>query len=193
MRLRLLLLALLTLPLAQAGCAMLEQTLALRQVNFSLDDVDNARLAGVNIDNVQSSQQLGATAMARIGAAMLQGELPLSFVMQIGAENPADNPTAARLARLDWILLLDDTETINGIFNDERLIEPGQRTRLPLAMELDLIRFFDRNLPSLVDLALAVGGHGQADVALRVRPTITTALGPISYPGYITLRHTVGN
>lgn len=192
MRLRLAVLIILVLPLVQAGCAMLEQTLALRQVQFAFDDVNQARLAGVNIDNLSGYEDIGAVNLARIGVAVAQGNLPLSFTALIGAENPADNQADARVMKLDWILLLDDTETVNGIFNDDRLIPRGQRSQIPLAIELDLIRFFGSNIPDLVNLASAVSGHGQSELALRMRPTVNTALGPIAYPGYLTLRYTVG-
>jgi hypothetical protein len=192
MHLRLLLLAFLLAPLGMAGCAALEQTAALRQVRFAIDDVSQARLAGVNLDQATRYEDLGPVAIGRIGAAVAIGQLPLQFTMHVGAENPAENPTAARLSRMEWILLLDNVETISGLVDDAGIIQPGQRAQIPIRMELDLLEFFDRNIRNLVDLGLAVSGQGQQDVALRLRPTINTAFGPISYPGYITIRHTVG-
>jgi hypothetical protein len=60
-------------------------------------------------------------------------------------------------------------------------------------MELDLIRFFGSNARDLVELAAAVAGQGNKEVALRARPTVTTPLGPITYPSEITiLRQNVG-
>jgi len=192
MSLRIALLTFLLAPLVIAGCSTLEQIAALRQVSFALDGVDQARLAGVSIDQAQRYEDIGATGAARIGVAVAQGRLPFSFVLNVGAENPEENPVAARLVRMDWTLLLDDQETINGVYNEDRLIHPGARETIPLAMNLDLLQFFQRSVPDLVGLALAVAGEGQQEVALRVRPTINTPLGPISYPGAITLRHTVG-
>jgi hypothetical protein len=192
MRLRILVLAFLLAPFGVAGCATLEQIAALRQVRFELAGVDQARLAGVALEGVHSYEGVGAVGAARIGVSVAQGRLPLSFVLNVGAENPADNPVAARMVQMDWTLLLDDQETISGVYNDERLIPPGTRDIIPLALELDLMRFFERSVPDLVGLALAVAGEGQQEIALRVRPTINTPLGPITYPGAITLRHNVG-
>jgi hypothetical protein len=192
MRLRLLLLAFLLMPLGISGCAALQQIAALRHVQFAIDGVQNVRLAGVNLDNAQGPEHVGAAAITSIGAALATGRMPLQFVMLIGADNPAENPVEARMLQFDWTLLLDDVETVSGTFNDERLIPPGQRTTFPLGIELDLLRFFDRNLQSLLGLAFAVSGQGgEADVALRARPTISTPFGPITYPGDIILRHTV--
>jgi hypothetical protein len=192
MRLRLLLIGFLLMPLGISGCAALQQIAALRQVSFEIDQVDHVHLAGTRLDHLQSPQQVSPDAYARIAAAFATGQMPLSFIMRIGAENPADNPVAARLVRMDWTLLLDDMETISGIFEDERLIEPGEREILSLAMELDLMRFFSHNLQQLINLGMAMGGHGQQEVGLRFQPTVTTPFGPITYPGHITIRHTVG-
>ena len=119
--------------------------------------------------------------------------MPLSFTLNVGASNPAANSVNARLVQLDWTLLLDNTETISGIFNDERVIPPGSEVVLPISMELDLVRFFGRNAQDLVELAAAVAGQGTKEIALRARPTVTTPLGPITYPSEITiLRQDVG-
>lgn len=192
MRSRLLLIGFLLMPMGLAGCQSLLQLAALRQVHFDIDDVEHVRLAGVRLDHLHSPQQLPPEAFARIGAAFAAGHMPLEFILRVGAENPAENPVAARLVRMDWTLLLDDVETISGVFEDERVIAPGAREVLALSMELDLMRFFQHNLQGFVNLGLALGGHGRQEVALRFRPTLTTPLGPIVYPGHITIRHTVG-
>ncbi len=187
MRLRSALLLLLLSPLLIAGCSTLQQFAALRQVEFAINDVEDVDMAGVDLDRVRSYEDIGIAGTARLGVALARGEMPLSFVLNVGAENPAENAVAARLLELDWTLLLDDTETISGIFNDDRLIEPGTEAVLPISMELDLIEFFGRNLQNLVELGLAVAGEGQQDVALRASPTVNTPLGPIRYPGEITI------
>jgi hypothetical protein len=57
-------------------------------------------------------------------------------------------------------------------------------------MSLDLIRFFrDTGYQTLMNLAFALGGiHGSpARVTLKATPTVDTFLGPITYPGEITI------
>lgn len=176
-----------------AGCAALQEVANLRHLDFGIDGVRGATLAGVDLSGVRSYDDLGALEGARIAAALTRGEAPLAFTLLVGAENPAENAVQARLVKLDWTLLLDGTETVSGVFNEERLIPPGERAELPIALELDLVRFFGRNARDLVDLALALSGEGHAEVALRARPSVTTPLGPIAYPGELTIvRHTVG-
>jgi hypothetical protein len=184
---------LLTLPLALGSCTALQEIANLRNVDFAIENVANTNLAGVDVQDVRSYDDLSGGEVARLVAALASGEMPLSFTLNVGARNPEANSVNARLVQLDWTLLLDDTETISGIFNDERVIPPGAEVLLPISMELDLVRFFGRNAQDLVELAAAVAGQGTKEIALRARPTVTTPLGPITYPSTITiLRQNVG-
>jgi hypothetical protein len=171
------------------GCSMLQQIAALRQVDFAIDRVSDARLAGVSIARVRNYQDLSAIDIARIGAALANGDVPMEFQLHLSALNPADNSVAARLIQMDWTLLLEDRETISGRLDREFVFEPGVRTDVPLSISLDLADFFQRNSRDLIDLALAVAGAGGApkQIALRATPTIQTSLGPIRYPQPITI------
>jgi len=186
--------ALVGLLLLAPGCTTLQELAALRAVDFALDRVTDGFLAGVDIDRVRTSRDLGAGDIARLTAAAVRGEMPLSFTLHLDATNPESNGVPARLVQLDWTLFIDDTETVSGVYNDERLIEPGTTADIPVGIELDLVRFFGDNAPDLINLALNLAGAGgdPARLSLRARPTINTSIGPISYPGYITISHTVG-
>ena len=185
---------LLGLLLLAPGCTTLQQLAALRQVDFALDRLTNGLVAGVDLDRLAGGGQVGLADAARIGTAAARGEVPLSFTLNVGAENPADNPAAAQLVELDWTLFLEGTETISGVYNDDRLIPPGERVTLPIQMELDLVQFFGGNAGDLIDLVSNLAGQGGQPKTLRLdaRPTIQTSLGPIQYPGVISIEFPVG-
>ena len=186
--------AALAVLLLAPGCTTISQLAALRQVDFDLGGVQNGLVAGVDLDRVAQSRSLGVTDLARLTAAAATGSVPLRFTLNVDAENPSENATAAQLVQLDWTLFLNDTETVSGIYNDDRLIQPGATTVLPIAMELDLARFFGRNVGDLSNLVvnLAGGGGSPSDIRLEARPTIQTSLGPIRYPGTISITFPVG-
>lgn len=171
------------------GCATLQSIAALRQVDFAIDGVADARLAGVAVDRIREYHDLSALDVASIGAALARGDLPLQFQLQVGALNPADNSVAARLVQMDWTLLLEDRETISGRVDREVVLEPGVPGMIPIDIQLDLAEFFQKNARDMIDLALAVAGAGgePKQVALRATPTIQTALGPIRYPQPVTI------
>ena len=175
-----------TLPL---GCTTLQQVANLRSVKFDLDSASNVTLAGVRMDRIRSYNDLGPIDIARLGAAVLTREAPLALTLNVGADNPGDNPVGARIVAFDWTLMLDDKETISGAFNEEVFIGAGQRATIPLQIRLDLFQFFGSNTRQLVDLAAAIAG--QEGVSTRVklvaRPSINTPVGPIRYPTPITI------
>ena len=185
--------AVLGVLLLAPGCTTLSQIAALRQVDFQLDGVSNAFVAGVDLSRAQNGQ-LGPTDLARLGVAAARGSAPLTFNLNVGADNPADNAAAARLVSLDWTLFLDNTETVSGVYNDERLIAPGTHATLPISIEVDLVRFFGRNIGDLARLASTVAGGPSQRQAIRLeaRPSINTQLGRIQYPGTISIEFPVG-
>ncbi len=172
-----------------AGCATLQQIAALRDVDFSVDRVSDLRLAGVDVSGVRSYSDLGVADAGRLALAISQGSLPTEFQLHLTARNPADNSVDARLVSMDWTLLLQDKETLSGVFADETLLPRGQATDVPISISLDLVDFFQGNARDLVNLALSLTGQGGAptDVALRATPTVETAIGPIRYPRPITI------
>ncbi len=178
------------------GCATLQQLAALRPVDFSLDRVSNVRLAGIDVAAIDSFDDIGLVDAARLAAAVTRSDLPLEMRLHILAENPADNPTEARLVRLDWTLLLQDRATVSGVFADEVLLPPGEPRDVPVVVTLNLVEFFEGSAQDLVELVLSVTGQGgePKEVTLRATPVVETPLGPIRYPQPITiLSRTVGN
>ena len=186
--------AVLGVLLAVPGCTTIQQLAALQEVDFELDRLSNGLVAGVDLDRLRGGGSLGPTDLARLGAAAATGEVPLSFVLHVGAENPADNPVAAQLVSLDWTLFLDGNETISGVYNDDRQISPGQAVDLPISMELDLVQFFGRNVGDLAQLVgnLAGASSQRQTIRLEAQPSINTQFGPIRYPGTISIEFPVG-
>jgi hypothetical protein len=179
----------LALVLVTSGCATLQQFAALRSVDFSLDRVSDVRLAGIDLARIDSFDDLGLADAARLALAVTDKRLPMDFQVHLVAENPADNATDARLIRMDWTLLLQERETLSGVFENEVLLAPGQPTDIPISISLNLVEFFEGGAQDLLELALSIAGQGGApkDVALRATPVVDTPLGPIRYPQPITI------
>ncbi len=182
----------LVLSLAIGGCATLQGLTALRHVDFRLVGADGTRLAGIDVTQVRSYDDVGAADVVRLGAALSQGRLPVETVLRVRADNPVDN-VEARLVRMDWTLLLDRHETVRGVVDREVRIPAGESVDVPVRVELDLLDFFNEQLPTLVDLAVALSGSGDKQrVELEAVPTIETRLGSIRYPEPIRMGFDVG-
>jgi hypothetical protein len=175
--------------LATSSCATLQEIVALRNVDFSLDRVSDLRLAGIDLARIRTYDDLSFSDAGRLVLAVSQKRLDMDFQLHLLAENPADNTTDARLVKLDWTLLIQDQETLTGVFDGDVRLPPGEPTDVPIAIRMNLVEFFDGSAQELLELALALAGEGgePKDIALRATPTINTPLGPMRYPQPITI------
>ena len=182
------LMAVLLLP-ALTGCQSLREISSLRQVDFALDRVSGAQLAGIDLQRVRSYNDLTGSDLLRVGRAVSRNEMPFQFTVHVSANNPEENQRPARMVAFDWTLLVDERETIAGTFNETVRLPAGEVVDVPLRMELDLLNFFERSSRDLVELALAIAGAEGASsrIQLRARPSIDTPIGPIRYPNDITI------
>lgn len=185
----------LALGLGVGGCAVLQQIGALRQVAFALSAIRGGRLAGVDLSRIANYGSLTATDVARISLAVARKDLPLEFLADVRAENPADNKVTATMVRMQWSLLLDNKETISGVVDTSIALPPGSPVIIPMRMRLNLLEFFDGPAQNMVDLAASIAGLNTdpTRVVIRAIPTINTRYGQISYPSPITIvNQTVG-
>jgi hypothetical protein len=177
-----------------SACATLQQIAALRQVRFDMAGVRDGRLAGVDLSRVRSYADLTTLDIGRVALAVARKDLPLDFVVDVSALNPAENQVTARMVRLAWTLLLNDKETISGVVDTSLALAPGTPTTIPMRMSLNLLQFFDGPAQSMVDLAASVAGVSgdPTRISIRAVPTIDTPIGRIAYPTPIIISRTIG-
>jgi hypothetical protein len=168
----------------------------LRRLQFKIGEADDFRLAGIAIGGKARLSQFSAMDALALANAFRARKLPADFVLNVLAVNPNDGTggstqTVSTLTSFECRLLIDGMPTVTG--NIDRPIEipgTGQATVLPIRLSLDLFEFFgDRKYEDLIGLALAVGGANRnpARLSLDAQPRVSTPLGPISYPGRLTI------
>ena len=168
----------------------------LQRLKFRIGSVRDFRLLGLDISGKSRLSDFGATDILRVAQSYASRRLPVEFVMDVLAVNPNDGTggttkTASTLTALECRLLIDGKPTVYG--NIDRPIEipgTGQESVIPLRLSLDLLEFFgDKRYEDLVALALAIGGRGgsAARLSLDAQPTVSTPVGPITYPGRLTI------
>lgn len=178
-----------------AGCATLQQFAALRNVTFSLAGVQDGALAGVPLGRIASYRDLTIGDIGRLSLAVTRRNVPFDIQINVAATNPGDNRATATMARLAWTLLLDDRETVSGVLDTTLALPAGLTVAIPVKVRVDLYEFFGGSAESLLNLAAGLAGLNAdpARITLRATPTISTPLGPMTYPNPITIAsRTVG-
>lgn len=174
------------------GCSGLMDAIAnIQRLQFKLDKVTGMKIAGVGLSNIATPSNLSILDAANLLANFTQGKMPVEFTLNVLAKNPNDGTggtkkSSAVIENLAWRLFIDNNETINGNVGNITVPGVGQVTNIPIGMSFDLIRFFNNaGYDNLINLALALGGKNGSSsrITLKVKPTISTQLGPITYPG----------
>lgn len=177
------------------GCSGIKDTVEnAERLKFKLGSVDKISIGGVNFSNITSVDQLNISQSANLLANLASGKLPASMTVNLIAKNPDTYPggtkeSSSLIKGLDYRLLIDSKEMLAGEI-DKTIEIPGvgKQVTIPIPVKLDLFQLLgDGGLDRIINLVNAMNGTGGASsrVSLKIKPTIDTFLGGISYPGEI--------
>lgn len=179
-----------------SSCSVYETLVNVSRLKFKLDSVNNLRIRGVSLSDKDQFSDLNIGEIATLTAGLATGDLPVSFKLNIAADNPNNGSggsaaTDVTIKSFPWRLFLDDKETISGNIG-RNLTVPGTggTTIIPLDIEFDLLNFFKgNNLESLINLVLNVRGEGtkNSNLKLFAQPVLGTRLGELQYPNEIKI------
>ena len=177
-----------------SGCDILEQAAQvanLTKCEFRLKSVDQLRLAGVNIQQVNNLSDLNFIDAARITAAATGTNLPLNFTLNVEAKNP--NSAIAGLNRLDWILLIDGIEMVSGVNEQNfQIAANGGTSTIPLTIGINLKEALKgKSGDAIVNFGMNLAGNGNKPtrITLKAKPSIMVSGRSIAYPGYLTVEN----
>ena len=179
-----------------SSCSVYETIVNVSRLKFKLDSVNNLQIRGVSLSDKDQFKDFNIGEIAALTAGLASGDLPVSFKLNIAADNPNDGSggfpaTDVTIKSFPWKLFLDDTETISGNIN-ENLVVPGTggTTMIPLDIEFDLLNFFKgNNLESLINLVLNMRGEGSksSNIKLFAQPVLGSRLGDLQYPNEVKI------
>jgi hypothetical protein len=136
--------------------------------DFRLRDVDEARLAGVNVRDLRRPSDLGVDDAARVAVSAATGTFPLELRLTLESENRSDAPATIR--QFDWKLRLDDVEVAAGLSPETIELPARGLQTFPFEVRADLRDWLRERSP-----AGARGARHQPDVR-DLRPRAPHAL-----------------
>ena len=178
------------------SCSVYETIVNLSRLQFKLGNVNGFLLNGVSISDKAKLDDFSAFDIIKLSTAVVQGSLPVSFTLNVEAKNPNDGTggykkTDATLKSFPWRLNLDEKEILTGnIGSPVSVPGTGDATIIPIQISVDLVKLFkDQGYESLINLALNLGGKGGSASKLTIyaKPTVTSPLGDITYPGELKI------
>ncbi|MDO1446770.1 hypothetical protein Q0590_10935 [Rhodocytophaga aerolata] len=176
------------------SCRQLKELQTFANCDFRLANLENTTLAGINVQNVRSISDLNLVQAAKITQSYASGSLPLNLIVNMEVKNP--NATTAAMNSVDWIMVIDDKEIVDGTINERVQIAPdGGVTTLPIRISTDLRKVLS-GMPAeqAVNMGLGLSGNGgkPTRVTLKIKPSIMVGQTVLKYPGYINVNQDFG-
>lgn len=158
---------------------------------YSLKDVNNVYVAGVNIKNI-SNGNLSVTDIAKLSSAIIAKKVPISMDVNVNVKNPTAN--SAALTAMNWICEIDGTQFANGNTTSTYTINPNSTSTIPLSVSSDIYQMFSSGgVESLKNFVNSFSSDGTSSkIALKIKPTLNVAGVQIAAPEYITLQKNTG-
>jgi LEA14-like dessication related protein len=179
------LLIVLTIP----SCTYLKELTALKDCEFRVGTLENPVLAGVDISKIFSLKDFSIDQTGKITKSILQGTLPLSFILNVEAKNP--NQKNASLNRLEYLAFIDDVQIASGAVEEHVIIPSGGGiANIPVKVETDVLDLLKKEpMNTLLNYALnlADDGNRPVRVSIKIKPWIQIGSMDHEYPGYITV------
>jgi hypothetical protein len=183
---------LIALSIFATGCDILEQ--AQKMVNFTncqfkVQSVDNVQIAGINVQNIKTLNDLTVLDAAKVMAMVATNSFPLTFNLNLQAKNP--NANAAGMNQLQWILLIDNIQMVSGNLNQSVNIPANNGVaNIPLNIRVDLKQVLKgKSADAIMNFGLNLAGAGNKPtrITMKLKPTIMVGSYPLKYPDYITI------
>lgn len=185
-------LSLLSLTLL-SGCKEIQkavnQTQALANCQYRIANVSNIALAGVPFQNVKSIRDISLLNAAQLGTAYLGKNMPLTFNLNVAIKNPGAQEAA--FSGMDWVLMIDGTEYLNGAVNQRLSIGPnGGNASLPMSISLNLFQVLSgKSKDNIINFASALSGVDgtSSRITMKIRPSFAVAGRVYKWPSFFTI------
>ncbi len=179
-----------------SACSVYQTMMNISRLKYKLKNVSNFRINGIDISGKSNLKDFGAMQVIQLTSLVAKGELPVSFTLNIEAQNPNDGsggypPTDITIREFPWKLYINDKETISGDITEPiKVPGVGEKVIIPLTAELNLLKFFKSNgFNDAVKLIFALGGKNSNPTHFKVvaQPVLDTPIGKMEYPVPVTI------
>ncbi|WP_242928698.1 hypothetical protein [Pontibacter vulgaris] len=184
---------LLLLILAVSGCKQADDLKTLKafsEAKYELKRVDEVRLNGLDVMDKTGPNDFSPREGDSLLASVSDNTLRASSVLQLQVQLPSpEEIRSLTVTQLEWQLLVDGKETLNGVVEESMVLKQGLNTipiNTPVLMtEVEGHRNYE-GLSKLMTL-MARKQDLQKSLTLQIKPTVQTPVGEVELPNYITV------
>lgn len=184
-------LIILCVTLGLVSCDVLNQVAQMANFancKFNFNSVNQIQMLGINLHKGMSKTDLNITQLASLTNALMKRQLPVTFNVNVGVDNP--NSIAASMAKMDYIISLNGKEVISTTLNKSISVPANGNSVVSIPITTDLFQLFSgESADAILNLAFKLAGatSDPVNVGLKVKPYISLNGQQLAYPDYLTM------
>ena len=167
------------------GCAINKNQIdALSKFNYTVESLQDVRLAGRNMDSFTGKDGVNISALPGIAVAMLRQDLPLEARINMKVSNPTT--TTTKINSFKYLIEIQGKPMFEGTVDENLHLSTGESTVVPLTFKANIFGTAKENGVENV-LNELFTRKGEGFLVLKIKPSIKIGNSNIYYPGYITV------
>ncbi|MDR2231753.1 MAG: LEA type 2 family protein [Tannerella sp.] len=169
-----------------SGCKGMNETINLKDCEYSFDSVSDVSISGVDVSN-------GVTpALIPVVLAVLNGDastIPLNFTVNVGVKNP--NSDAASFYSMLYRIYIDGVLITDDEITEPFRVEAGQSKTLSVPIGVDIMDLIEENtrpvVENMIKNFLGIGDTPDSKITIEVKPSFKVLDITFSAPDYISI------
>ena len=165
----------------------------LSQSEYKYSSLNDIQLAGMKLGNASSISLSNLASIATVLAGGNKQNIPFSMTLNMDVTNP--NTAAAFLDALDYQIILNDLELVEGKMDQPIRIEAGETKVVPIPVSIDLRKLMDRYSQERVtkEMSSFLGiTPNETTVMVKLWPKLTVGNTLIKVPAAIPVEFKFG-
>lgn len=165
----------------------------LSQSEYKYSSLNDIQLAGMKLGNASSISLSNLASIATVLAGGNSQTIPFSMTLNMDVTNP--NTAAAFLDALDYQIIINDLEFVEGKIDMPIRIEPGETKVIPIPVSVDLRNLINRYSQERVtkEMSSFLGiTPNETTVMVKLWPKLTVGNTLIKVPAAIPVEFKFG-
>src|SRR5690554_4741745 len=165
----------------------------LSQSIYKYSSLNDIQLAGMKLGNASSISLSNLASVATVLAGGNKQNIPFSMTLNMDVTNP--NTAAAFLDALDYQIIINDLEFVEGKMDQPIRIEAGETKVVPIPVSIDLRKLMDRYSQERVtkEMSSFLGiTPNETTVMVKLWPKLTVGNTLVKVPAAIPVEFKFG-
>ncbi|MCX6168264.1 MAG: hypothetical protein NTX65_02915 [Ignavibacteriales bacterium] len=178
------------------NCSVYKTISNVSRLKYKIYSATDYKIIGITIADKKSLKDFNSLELLKLTAGLMKGNLPLTFLLNIEAQNPNDgnggfDRTDLSISSFPWKLYLNEKEIVQGNIAEPVFVPgKGEFVMIPFKIEFDIAKSFkEKSLDDILLFLLQIGGaHGStSNLKMVAKPVLGTPFGKLEYPDEITI------